>query len=62
MFVSLLNVLGNWSFLLLNPIGLVMAAFQLWMLVHALRNREWLYAGGNVILSVVLCMVAVWLG
>jgi CrcB protein len=27
-----------------------------------MRDREWLYAGGNVILSVVLCMVAVWLG
>jgi fluoride exporter len=27
-----------------------------------LREREWLYAGGNVILSVVLCMLAVWLG
>ena len=27
-----------------------------------LREREWLYAGGNVILSVVLCLLAVWLG
>jgi CrcB protein len=27
-----------------------------------LREHEWLYAGGNVILSVVLCMLAVWLG
>jgi len=27
-----------------------------------LREREWLYAGGNILLSVVLCMVAVWLG
>lgn len=30
--------------------------------LNLLRDREWLYAGGNVILSVVLCMVAVWLG
>jgi CrcB protein len=30
--------------------------------LNLLRNREWLYAGGNVILSVVLCMIAVWLG
>jgi fluoride exporter len=29
---------------------------------NLLREREWLYAGGNVILSVVLCMIAVWLG
>jgi CrcB protein len=26
------------------------------------QDREWLYAGGNIILSVVLCLVAVWLG
>lgn len=26
------------------------------------RDREWLYAGGNVLLSVVLCLIATWLG
>lgn len=26
------------------------------------QDRQWLYASGNVILSVVLCLVAVWLG
>lgn len=26
------------------------------------RDGEWLYAGGNVMLSVFLCLVAVWLG
>jgi CrcB protein len=30
--------------------------------LNLLREREWLYAGGNILLSVVLCMVAVWLG
>ena len=30
--------------------------------LNLLRAREWLYAGGNVILSVALCMIAVWLG
>ncbi|HXF11361.1 MAG TPA: fluoride efflux transporter CrcB [Desulfuromonadaceae bacterium] len=30
--------------------------------LNLLRDREWLYAGGNVILSVVLCMIGVWLG
>ncbi len=30
--------------------------------LNLLRDREWLYAGGNVLLSVGLCMVAVWLG
>jgi len=29
---------------------------------NLLRDREWLYAGGNVILSVTACMIAVWLG
>ena len=29
---------------------------------NLLRDREWLYAGGNILLSVSLCMVAVWLG
>ena len=30
--------------------------------LNLLRDREWLYAGGNVILSVVLCLLAVGLG
>jgi len=30
--------------------------------LNLLREREWLYAGGNIVLSVVLCMIAVWLG
>jgi CrcB protein len=30
--------------------------------LNLFRDREWLYAGGNVILSVILCMIAVWLG
>ena len=27
-----------------------------------LRDREWLYASGNVLLSVALCLLATWLG
>ena len=30
--------------------------------LNLLREREWLYAGGNILLSVALCMIAVWLG
>ncbi len=30
--------------------------------LNLVRDREWLYAGGNVVLSVVLCLLAVWLG
>jgi len=47
MFASVLNLIGHWSYLgylLTNPVWLAMTAFQLWMLVHALRHREWLWA------------------
>jgi len=30
--------------------------------LNLLRDGEYLYAGGNILLSVVLCLVAVWLG
>ena len=30
--------------------------------LNLVREGEWLYAGGNIILSVVLCLVATWLG
>ncbi len=30
--------------------------------LNLLREREWLYAGGNVLLSVIVCLVATWLG
>lgn len=30
--------------------------------LNLLRDREWLYAGGNVLLSVITCMFAVWGG
>ena len=30
--------------------------------LNLLRDREWFYAGGNMLLSVMLCMIAVWLG
>ncbi len=30
--------------------------------LNLIRDKEWLYAGGNVLLSVLLCMIAVWLG
>ncbi|HEX9048461.1 MAG TPA: fluoride efflux transporter CrcB [Verrucomicrobiae bacterium] len=33
-----------------------------WQTLNLLRDREILYAGGNILLSVVLCLVAVWLG
>ena len=30
--------------------------------LNLLRDGEWLYAVGNVLLSVILCMIAVWIG
>ena len=30
--------------------------------LNLLREREWLYAGGNVLLSVALCLIATWIG
>ena len=44
MLASLINRIGDWSFLLTNPVWLAMTVFQIFMLVHALRNREWLWA------------------
>jgi hypothetical protein len=45
MLASLLNLLlGGGLALLLNPISLAVAVFQLWMFIHAVRNREWLWA------------------
>jgi len=33
-----------------------------WQTLKLVQERQWLYAGGNVALSVILCMIAVWLG
>ncbi len=30
--------------------------------LRLLQDRQWLFAGGNVMLSVALCLLAVWLG
>lgn len=45
MFAALLSLFGgNWLPLLTSPFWLAVTAFQIWMLVHALRNREWIWA------------------
>jgi hypothetical protein len=44
MFASLLTNIQDWPDLFANPVWLVITAFQIWMLVHALRSREWLWA------------------
>jgi fluoride exporter len=30
--------------------------------LNLLRDGEWFYAAGNILLSVILCMIAVWIG
>lgn len=44
MFASLFTNVENWQFLLANPLWLAITAFQIWMLVHAIRNGEWIWA------------------
>lgn len=44
MFASLLTLLEYWPILLENPLTLALTVFQIWMLVHAIRNREWIWA------------------
>jgi hypothetical protein len=44
MFASLFTDIEYWQSLLANPLSLVVIAFQIWMFIHAVRNREWLWA------------------
>jgi len=40
---SLFSDLGNWQFLLTNPVFLIMTLFNLWMLIDAIRREEWMW-------------------
>src|SRR5215469_12460643 len=45
MFARLLTLFdGNWQYFLANPVWIAITAFQIWMGVHAIRNREWIWA------------------
>jgi hypothetical protein len=35
---------ASWHWLFASPLWLAMLVFQIWMLVHAILNREWLWA------------------
>lgn len=35
---------SSWLQMLQSPIYLLLAVFQIWMLIHAIRNREWVWA------------------
>jgi len=34
------NLIGNW---VTNPVFLIFMAFHVWMLIHAIRNQEWVW-------------------
>jgi tetratricopeptide (TPR) repeat protein len=44
MLASLLTYLTNPGYLLHNPLLLLLAAFQIWMLIDAIKRQEWLWA------------------
>ncbi|MEI9863557.1 MAG: tetratricopeptide repeat protein [Limisphaerales bacterium] len=44
MFNALTQDGEGWHYLLTSPVWLLMTAFQIWMLVHAIRNQEWFWA------------------
>jgi len=44
MFASVVNILENWQYYLASPLWLVFTVFWIWMLVHAVRNGEWIWA------------------
>jgi hypothetical protein len=44
MFASLITNVLNPGYLIHNPWLLAVTAFQIWMFVHAIRNREWIWA------------------
>lgn len=43
MFNALSQGWEGWHFILTNPLLLLLTVFQIWMLIHAIRNREWLW-------------------
>ncbi len=44
MFTALTQGSEGWHYLITSPVWLLMTAFQIWMLIHAIRNGEWLWA------------------
>jgi hypothetical protein len=57
MFASLIDTLGAWEYLIRSPVTLVLTGFSLWMLVHAIRQREWLWV---ILIIIFPGMAALW--
>ena len=53
MFGMLTDVFSDWRSLLTNPVWLIFVAFQIWMLVHAIRQQEWIWAACIFFFSVI---------
>jgi tetratricopeptide (TPR) repeat protein len=41
---SLFTNLGSFQYLISSPFALIIFGFQIWMLVHAVREKEWIWA------------------
>jgi hypothetical protein len=48
---------SSWYYLFRSPVALLLTGLQIWMLIHAIRNREWLWA---VILFFGWGLAAIW--
>src|SRR5262245_4118737 len=44
MLANLLSDVLAWRYLLASPVSLIVTCFQIWMFVHAIRQREWIWA------------------
>ena len=47
----------GWHWLLTSPVWLALTVFQIWMFIHAVRNREWFWA---VIIFIGWGFAAIW--
>src|SRR3954463_2324797 len=57
MLASLITNLVYWRSWVPSPFALIVSAFQLWMLIHAIRNREWVWV---IFILVAWGLGAVW--
>jgi len=44
MLASLVTDIASWEYLVSSPLWLLMAGFQIWMFIDAIRRREWFWA------------------